>query len=643
VKRLLAFALLGSSSAAVAAPALNPVFSNHAVLQRGRPLAVWGTADPREQVTVTLAGATRSVRAGLDGAWRVELPSMQAGGPYQLTATGAGGASASAHDLLVGDVWLCSGQSNMEFPISRALNGDAETASASDPFVRILSIPQRTSVTPETRLPDDTNWQLLTPGTARDFSAACWFMVRELKQRENVPMGMIDASWGGTRIRPWMDEAAARAAGGAEDAELLALYRRDPAAAGRRFGEVWGRWWRGVSGDAESAEPWRGSDRLQWRPFPSITMWEGWGDPAFANFNGYVWARKRFTLTAAEAAAGGTLALGVIDDLDMTFVNGVGVGSQFGWSNPREYRLAPGVLRAGENEVLVNIGDSWGAGGFQGPAERLRLTLGSGAVKPLGEGWEYSVVPAAYGNGPRAPWDSHAGLSTIYNAMVAPLGPYGLRGVAWYQGESDVGVPDYDARLAGMMTSWRRQFAAPELPFLIVGLANYGAPSAAPHASGWAELRDEQRQAAERDAHTALVVAMDLGERSDIHPPNKQEVGRRLARAARALVYGERGLSASGPQATGATRASGSVRVAFSGVTGRLMTYSGARATAFELCADTQESCRWAEAVAEGSTVRIADDGRPATRVRYAWSEGAVVNLYDEAGLPAGPFELPIR
>jgi sialate O-acetylesterase len=536
MKRLLALALLGTSAAAGAAPVLNPVFSDHAVLQRGRPLAIWGTADPREQVTVALGAASRTVRAGRDGTWRVELPAMQAGGPYRLTATGAGGASAAADDVLVGDVWLCSGQSNMEFPISRALNGDSEVASANDPQVRILSIPQRTSVTAEISLPADADWQVLTPQTARDFSAACWFMVRELRGREKVPMGMVDASWGGTRIRPWMDEAAARAAGGAEDAELLALYRREPAAAGRRFGEVWGRWWRSVSGDAEGAEPWHGTDRLQWRPFPSISMWEGWGDPAFEEFNGYVWARRRFTLTAEEAAAGGTLSLGIIDDLDMTFVNGVGVGSAFGWSNPREYPLAPGVLRAGENEVLVNIGDSWGGGGFQGPADRLKLTLGSGIVKPLGEGWQYSVVPAAYGNGPRAPWDSHAGLSTIYNAMVAPLGAYGLRGVAWYQGESDVGVPDYDARLAAMMASWRRQFAAPQLPFLIVGLANFGAPSAQPQASGWADLRNEQRQAAERDAYAALVVAMDLGERADIHPPNKQEVGLRLARAARGLA-----------------------------------------------------------------------------------------------------------
>jgi sialate O-acetylesterase len=317
------------------------------------------------------------------------------------------------------------------------------------------------------------------------------------------------------------------------------------------------------------------------------------------------------------------------------------VGSQFGWSTPRDYRLGPGVPKAGENEIVVNIGDSWGVGGFQGPAERLKLTLANGAVKPLGEGWEYSVIRRDLGSPPRAPWDSHAGLSVIYNAMVAPLGPIGLRGAAWYQGESDVGVPGYDARLAAMMAGWRSQFRDPKLPFLIVSLANFGPPHAAPRASGWAELRNEQRLAAQRDPNAALVVAMDLGERADIHPPNKQEVARRLARAARAEAYGAK--APAGPEVVAASRSGSDVVVRFTGVSGRLVTWSSARATAFELCAETQESCRFADAVAQGATVRIPDDGRPTTRVRYAWSEAPVTNLHDEAGLPVGPFEVRIE
>ena len=627
-------------AAASAAPALNPIFSDHAVLQRGKPIAVWGTADPGERVAVALGPARASVRAGRDGRWRVDLPKMAAGGPHRLSATGEGGAAATASDILIGDVWLCSGQSNMEWPVSRALNGEAEAQASSDPEVRLLTVPQRTALAPETALPAGAKWQAASPDSVRDFSAACWFMIRDLRTTEKVPMGAIDASWGGTRIRPWMPLASARAASPA-DVDLLALYRSDPVAAARSFGEEWGRWWRGRTGDEEGSEPWRDSGRLEWRPFPTIGPWEQWGEQAFESFNGYVWARRKVRLSAAEAAAGGSLELGVIDDLDHVWVNGVPVGTGFGWELERVYRLPTGLLKAGENEIVVNIGDSWGAGGFQGPAERLRLLLQGGAVKPLGEGWQYSVIRKDLGSPPRAPWDSHAGLAVIYNGMVAPLGPYGLKGAAWYQGESDVGLPGYDRRMAALMAGWRGQFRDPRLPFLIVSLANFGESYTAPRPSGWAELRDEQRLAAGRDPDAALVVAMDLGERQDIHPPNKQELARRLARAARASAY--RSGRPAGPGIARALRAPDGVRLHFAGVTGRLVTWSGARPLAFELCGEAQESCRFAEAAVEGATVLLADDGRPATRVRYAWGEFPVTNLYDEAGLPPGPFEVGVE
>jgi sialate O-acetylesterase len=639
--RRLALLLLAAAAPVQAAPVLNPIFADHAVLQRGKPIAIWGTADPRERITVKLGTASRTVTAGRDGTWTVDLPQMSAGGPYTLTATGRGGAAARASDILIGDVWLCSGQSNMEWPISAAVGGAGEVQNARDEQVRILTVPQRTSLAVERALPAEAKWQTLTPETARDFSAVCWFMVRDLRTTEKVPMGMIDASWGGTRIRPWMPLAAAQQASPA-DAALLTLYQRDPVAASRSFGEQWGAWWRQKTGDKEGSEPWQASESLKWRKFPAIGPWEQWGDPKFANFNGYVWARKKVRLTAAEAAAGGTLSLGVIDDLDATWVNGVPVGSAFGWSLAREYRLPAGVLKAGENEIMVNIGDSWGLGGFQGPAERLKLTLAGGEAKPLGEGWEYSVVERDLGSPPRAPWDTHAGVAVIYNAMVAPLGPYGLKGAAWYQGESDVGLPGYASRMAAMMGAWRGQFRDPQLPFLIVSLANFGARQLDPRPSGWAELREEQRVAAERDPNAALVVAMDLGDPNDIHPTNKQDVGRRAARAARAVAYDGK-QPASGPEIDRAVRTADGVVLHFKGVTGRLRTWSGTRALAFELCAETQQTCRYAEAVAEGATVRLTADNRPATRVRYAWAESPVTNLYDEAPLPAGPFEVPIQ
>ena len=379
-----------------------------------------------------------------------------------------------------------------------------------------------------------------------------------------------------------------------------------------------------------------------WTPVPQMSLWELWGDPDFASFDGMVWMRKRVTLSAAQAAAGATLSLGVIDELDAAFVNGVMVGSKYSWEAPRNYAVPSGLLHAGENEILVNISDASGGGGFSGPAEVLRLTLPGGEAVPLGQGWEYSVVPGSPGAPPRAPWDEAMGLTSIYNGMIAPLRDYGVTGVAWYQGEADVGLPgSYADRLAAMMAGWRRQLDRPDLPFLIISLANFGPHATMPVESGWAALREQQRLAAARDPRAALVVAMDLGERLDIHPANKQEVGRRLARAARRLAYGA--AEPVGPEIVRARRTADGIILDFNGVTGSLRSWSGTHLLAVELCADTQASCRFADAVADGAHVRIADDGRPATRVRYGWADSPVTNLYDEVPLPVGPFEVPIQ
>jgi sialate O-acetylesterase len=630
--------LLFLASAAQAAPALNPLFSDHGVLQRGRPIAIWGNAAPGEQVSVSLGGQTAAATADRSGTWHATLPAMAAGGPYTLTASSASG-RAVANDVLIGDVWLCSGQSNMELQVSRALNSYNDTQSANDPQLRILTVPHRTATTPQATV-TGISWQAVTPASVGEFSAACYYMARELRASQNVPIGAIASSWGGTQIRSWMDEASVIAIGD-DDSRLFALARRDPAAANASFGERWGAWWRARSGDAAGAEPWNASDRLSWSPVPAMTYWEQWGDPHFASFNGMVWMRKRFTLTAAEAAQAATLSLGVIDELDQSFVNGVSVGNRFSWEAPRDYAVPRGLLHAGVNEIMVNIFDGSGAGGFGGPAERLHLTLADGAVKPLGEGWQYSVAHVS-GEPPRAPWDEAMGLSFIYNGMIAPLGDYGLSGVAWYQGEADVGLPgSYADRLGAMMATWRRQFGRPDLPFLIVSLANFGPVAIHPVESGWAALREQQRIAVARDPHAALAVAMDLGERLDIHPGNKQELGRRLARAARALAYGAH--EPMGPQVAHAARSGNAIIVDFSGVSGGLHSWSSNFVTALELCGDTPQSCRYAQGSADGRTVRIADDGRPATRVRYGWADSPVTNLYDEVPLPVGPFEVPIN
>jgi sialate O-acetylesterase len=472
----------------------------------------------------------------------------------------------------------------------------------------------------------------------KTFSAACYFMVKQLRESQKVPIGAIDDTWGGTPIRAWMSVDALRAAGGAELADITALYRKDPVAARRRFGESWGEWWRSGTGDKLGQEPWHASDRLQWKPVPALTFWDSWS-PEWKSFDGSIWARKRVTLTAQEAAQAATLSMSAIDDLDQTFVNGIAVGGENAYNDPRNYTVPKGVLHAGQNEIMVYIRDFGGPGGFAGPPDAFKLTFASGTVEPLSTGWEYSMITnPAVSQPPVAPLSGASGVSTIYDAMIAPLGPLPITGVAWYQGEADVGATGYARRLTAFMADWRKQFRKPDLPFLIVGLAGFGKPVPAPHESGWAEVINDQRLAVQEDRRSALVSAIDIGSWRDIHPSDKQEVGHRLALAAQSLAYGGGGKI--GPMPISATRLGNAVRVTF---TKPLQALSDARPIGFELCGAAAGSCRFSDARVNGNTVEIAGDGQLVTRVRYAWADYPIVNLYDQDLLPAPVFELPVQ
>jgi sialate O-acetylesterase len=626
--------LLGlAASTAVAAPTLDPQFGDHAVIQRGKPVLLSGTAAARERLTVTFAGQSKRTTADADGRWQAQFPAHAAGASLTINVTGADGSAGSA-DVAVGDVWLCSGQSNMEYPVRRALNSDGEVQNAGGADLRLMKVPQQMADVPARSFAKAPSWKPTSPDAVKDFSAACYFMARELRASEKVPIGAIDDSWGATPVREWMDEASVRAGGEGALVDLIELHRTDPPQALRAFGDVWGAWWRSKTSDAPGAEPWRASDRLAWKAVPQLSYWDAWG-PEWKTFDGAAWFRRRFTLTPAQAAQGATLSLGVFDDMDQTWVNGVPVGGTNDWSAERNYALPAGVLHPGPNEVLVYVRDNWGPGGMAGPAEKVRLTLADGNAKPLGDAWQYSVIDNAVGAPPTPPWSGVTGVSMIYNAMIAPLGPLGFKGVAWYQGEADVGEPGYGRRLAAWMANWRARFRDPRLPFVIVGLAGWGTPQSQPKESGWAALINEQRLAVKKDPRTALVSAIDLGEWTDIHPANKQEVGRRLALAARTVAYESDGKI--GPLPLSATRTGNAVVVKF---TKPLRVLSGSRPIGFELCA---ASCRFADARVNGDTVEIANDGRPVTRVRYAWADYPIVNLYDQDLLPAPVFELPVQ
>jgi len=642
---------------ASAASLLHPLFGDHAVLQRERPINVWGEAKAGEKVEVTLGNVRAQATADSHGAWSVTLPAMSAGGPYTLSATASSGTRKDVRYVLVGDVWLCSGQSNMVIPVNRALDARSEIANASSETVRLLTIPNASHAVPQPHFAQPIAWQTVNSTTIADFSAACWFFARELQKTVDVPMGLIAAAWGGAKIESWMSADALRAQGNFnEPLEILNQSVTDPWRALARWGAVWESWWRSRVKDQHAA-PWSVKPSGEWRKAPAgLGPWEEWGDPRLSAYNGVVWYRTFVVLDERQAAQAAMLSLGQVDEVDQTWVNGGAIGARaannlkpeeraepvIGAGPNRTYRLPRGALVAGDNVIVVNVLDTYASGGLRGPASGRFLQLADGTRIPLDNEWSYQLPPVDIGEPLRAPWESVAGLGVIHNHMIAPLARFGIRGAAWYQGESNTeAANEYGSLLDALMADWRRKFGA-RLPFLIVQLANYGAAPTQPTASGWAELREQQRLAVARDANARLIVTIDIGERNDIHPANKQEVGRRLARAARNLVFASN-EPPSGPRVTSAKAHDTRVIVDFADVTGRLVTYSATRPIGFELCAREQASCRFVDAEIEGQRVSLDRRAVPdATRVRFCWADSPVCTLYDEAQLPAGPFEVEI-
>ena len=637
-------ALLGAliPAAAHAAPRLlDPMFADHGIVQRDRPIVVWGEAALGAKVDVTLGSGHATATAGADGVWRATLAPMKAGGPYMLSAR-AGGETLTASDMMVGDVFMCSGQSNMEFPVIGSVNGKDEVAHSADNGIRLLTIPQYSSAIPLTRLPAPAQWKVAGPTSSGDFSAVCFFMAQDLRaERKDVPIGLIDNSWGGAAISASLKPAAFVGTGGdAKTAEIVSLFGKDSYAANRQWGDIWQAWWTAHEKDPAEAAPWAADFKpgSGWKPVPSLDHWATWHIPSLDNFVGLMWYRTTVTLTAEQAAKGATLLMGPVDDLDQTWVNGHPVGT--GWGMPqRRYPLAPGMLVAGENVIVVNDFNTWADGGVWGPANTRAIEFADGSRVPMDGQWLYRQVAEFKDQPPRAPWDAIAGVGTIQNGMVTPMGAYGLKGAAWYQGESDAGTRlAYAPKLRALIAQWRADFGK-DLPVLVIQLPNFGPKTTPPVDSEWAGLREAQRRAVAGDPHAALVVTIDLGDANNLHPRGKRPVGTRMARAMDHIAYGAK-LSASGPEPVAARRDRTSIAVSFGGLDGKLQA-RGNDAVPFELCGDKDDSCHVVPGHVVGNRIVLPADAS-ATRVRYCWADSPICTVAD-ASLPAPPFELSIN
>jgi sialate O-acetylesterase len=564
------------------------------------------------------------------------LPPQKAGGPYTLSIT-AGAQSLTVNDLLVGDVFVCSGQSNMEFVVRQSRNGASEIARSADPLLRLMKIAIDPRPAPLAQFDRKPEWRAASPASVSDFSAACFFMGQSLRRGSRVPVGLITAAVGGSAIQTWMSGRAYRAQGGNQErADLLALLDDDPDAANARWGRIWEDWWRSSVGVLQGL-PWQDDPAdAEWLAEPKGGFWSSWDVPQLKTYQGMIWFRREIILTADQAAKGAVLDLGPARLLNQTWVNGAPVGNFFGWDIAPRYTLPIHSLKAGRNVIVAALSSFWGPGGFLKPEVRS-LQFADGTRVPLADQWTYRAMPVAVGEPPRSPWDMTAGINILYNGMIAPIGPYPVKAIAWYQGEAHTSAPTgYAGLLRGMMADWRGQFGA-RTPFLIVQIASFGGSQTASDYSGSARLRDEQRRAVIADGNSRLIVTTDIGEADNIHPLNKQDVGKRLALALREI---ERPGSLPPLAAPVVSRLGGTLKIQFRSGTGLKSTASAVGP--FILCGPASANCHAVAAVLAGDAVTIDTGNFPAAAARYCWADSPTCSLRDRADLPVSPFEVAL-
>lgn len=613
--------------AAMAAPTFDAPFTSGMVLQRDRTIPLHGTAHAGDTVTIGIRGAAITARADAQGRWSADLPAMKPGAALSITARDSEG-TASLEDVLVGDVWLCSGQSNMEFTLRHATNSDGEVAGATNPQIRLYNVPHVSSPTPLAQPAQPFAWTRATPATAADFSAACFIMGRDLQAHQGIPIGLISAAWGGSFIEDWISGPALgtipRYRG---QLDLLSLYARD-----HHAGEVeWGHQLTAWLGKRLSPAP------APWAPVPAMTHWEEWGVSDLADFDGIVYYRAHVTLTAAQAvkAKGAHLVMAAIDDMDVARVNGTVVGADQGWNKKRDYALPGGLLHAGDNVIDVTVIDTSGGGGIWGEAPYVALDDGT-RIAWSGTAYQRGATIAQTGQPDAQPWVGGSGRTSLFNGMIAPLGNLPLAGFAWYQGEANSDQSEMYTKLMPLLAKdWRARFGAQ--PFIMVQLANFRALANHPVDDPWGRFRDAQRRIADADPMMGLASATDIGQVGDIHPTNKQDVGHRLALEARRLALGEK-ITGRGPSVVDVRAQADGIHVRFSG--GPLSVMAAGVAIGFEQC-DADAHCRFVEGKAAGDTVILPAD--PAARaVRYLWQASPLINLYGPTMLPASGFEMPI-
>ena len=626
------------------------------VLQRDRSLPVWGWCRPGGTATVRLGAAQAEAQADREGRWLAVLPPQPAAGPLTFVVS-ADGAETRLSDVWLGEVWLASGQSNMQMTVSASRDAAREIAAATHPGIRVWTTARVAAMAPRERA--EGRWQVCAPGTAGAFTAAGYFFARELHRELGVAIGIIDSSWGGTVAEAWTSREgllAEPALRGYAD-QLDRFLGPDGQVERVAFEKLLADWRARVPVDAGNAgerDGWHlpGADETGWRTMKLPALWQSAGHA----INGVFWFRRAIEIPGTWAGRDLEVHVGACDKRDYTYFDGRLLGSlgmeesPDAWQTPRVYRLPGAAVAAGRHVIAVRVFSEIYGGGMSGPAEEMWVApagAGPGERQSIDGAWRYRIEqdfgrtpppPLAYGSGnPNTP-------TALYNGMIAPLVPYALKGFIWYQGESNAArATEYRLLFPNLIRDWRRSFGQGELPFYWVQLANYLGCAETPAESDWAELREAQRLTLDRIGHGGMAVIIDVGDADDIHPKNKQEVGRRLALCALAHDYGRGEVAGSGPMLRRARPRGAQALVRFQTVAGGLACRGGGRLEGFALAGDDRVF-HWAEAAIEGRdavVLRAAAVSGPRW-IRYAWADNPRGNLVGGTGLPASPFETAI-
>nr|WP_315240666.1 sialate O-acetylesterase [uncultured Flavobacterium sp.] len=628
-KKIVIFILFFSlfASANVRMPLL---FSDGMVLQRNKEIPVWGWADANEKVTIHFNKQTKTIQADTNGKWMVKLAAEKAGGPFELTITGKN--KVVIKDVLVGEVWICSGQSNMEFQMYKLPDFETQKNQANYPMIRQFGVAQDLSGTPKEDLKAG-KWAASNKENIRDFTAAGFFFAKKLYAELKIPIGIINTSWGGTNVETWTSRQAFE-----KSDEFKTMIADVPAVDMDAIFESYKK------SLLENIRKIQGFDvtltnedqfktvEFNDKSWPEIKVPSLWENQQIGNIDGIVWMRKTVVLTAEQAKSEAILHLAKVDDEDQTFVNGIQIGTNNIWDKQRIYKIPANVLKEGTNVIAVRITDYSGGGGIYGDPADLKIQFKDRNL-PLEGLWKFNVVQVKISVSP----NSYPSL--LYNAMVNPLVPYAIQGVLWYQGEANVWrANQYKKAFPLMIQDWRTKWNQGNFPFYYVQLSTFdefGGNSK--KGSRWAELREAQSETL-KIPNTGMAVTTDIGNAKDIHPTNKQDVGLRLAAIALNNVYGKKQVF-SGPTYKSQEINGNQIILTFENIGTGLSKPNNSELKGFEI-AGADKVFYSAKAIIKDNKIIVSGDQvQKPVAVRYGWADDDTeINLFNKEKFPASPF-----